>query len=1231
MGNCCLSPEAVAREDVKADFRHEHAPPAGKNHHHHHQNGGGHAKRMTVLSEASRSVGGIEEKYVLDRELGRGEFGVTYLCMDRDTSEMLACKSISKRKLRTAVDVEDVRREVAIMRHLPKSPNIVSLREALEDEGAVHLVMELCEGGELFDRIVARGHYSERAAAVVMRTIVEVVQLCHHHGVIHRDLKPENFLFASKKENSPLKAIDFGLSIFFKPGERFSEIVGSPYYMAPEVLKRNYGPEIDIWSAGVILYILLCGVPPFWAETEQGVAQAILRGIIDFKREPWPSISESAKNLVCQMLEPDPRLRLTAKQVLEHHWLQNAKKAPNVPLGDVVKSRLKQFSRMNRFKRRALRVIADHLSTEEVEDIKEMFRMMDTDNDGIVSHDELKAGLAKFGSHLAESEVQMLIEAVDTNGKGTLDYGEFLAVSLHLQRMANDEHLRRAFSYFDKDGNGFIEPEELREALAEDGAPESMDVAKDILQEVDTDKDGRISYDEFVAMMKTGTDWRKASRHYSRGRFNSLSSMAAPRAEDVIAFLTARGFSAAAAALRDDLLSRGAPGELDLDLDVGSALPPLRLLPSSHGGGGDGAPPSATSSSSDAFLSLGSSTSELLNPYGVWSPARARSDDESTDRHSEFGTARDYNNYWYDDQYGGYRNDPLRSNSGGLHSEDKFIMSAEGEEQFGKRESLDFADDYHHHEHDDVGCEGCNDIYSSPFPICDCCRGAKMDNNGEAAQMIRNSSSAVYGRYQIMDDQTERLDEYGEDESPLRRYEQNEAAIKKDNFFHDRSRTQEKESPELGLAEKELQMIDDNAADARNFTEFDTTFSNDLREESYKREVILVNEMDDQELQKENYSTTPFGEKRSKQGAVGLEGEDNISDELHLYNSHEDDLEVFDMRIIHRKNRTGFEENKDFPIVLNSVIAGRYYITEYLGSAAFSKVVQAHDLHTGIDVCLKIIKNDKDFFDQSLDEIKLLKFVNKHDPLDEHHLLRLYDYFYHQEHLFIVTELLRANLYEFQKYNRESGGEEYYTLPRIQAIARQCLEALEFLHYLRIIHCDLKPENILIKSYSRCEIKVIDLGSSCFEIDNLCLYVQSRSYRAPEVILGLPYDQKIDIWSLGCILAELHTGDVLFPNDSVAMILARIIGLLGPIDEEMLALGQETSKYFTENYDLYHRTEEGNEVEYLIPESSSLSHQLQTSDAKFIDFLSYLLQINPRRRPTASEALEHEWLSFPYQ
>ncbi|KAK8486374.1 hypothetical protein V6N13_009299 [Hibiscus sabdariffa] len=174
--------------------------------------------------------------------------------------------------------------------------------------------------------------------------------MCHKHGVMHRDLKPDNFVFQNN-ETAFLKVVDFGLSVFFKPGERFNEIVGSPYYMAPEVLKRNYGPEVDIWSAGVILYILLFGVPPFSVDTEQGVAQAIIHSVLEFKRDPWPKVSDAAKDLVKNMLNPDPKRRLTAKEVLE----------------------------------RALRVIAEHLSVEEVAGIKEGFQVMDTSNRGKIN------------------------------------------------------------------------------------------------------------------------------------------------------------------------------------------------------------------------------------------------------------------------------------------------------------------------------------------------------------------------------------------------------------------------------------------------------------------------------------------------------------------------------------------------------------------------------------------------------------------------------------------------------------------------------------------------------------------------------------------------------------------------------------------------------------------------------------------------------------------------------
>uniref|UniRef100_M4DYY0 non-specific serine/threonine protein kinase n=1 Tax=Brassica campestris TaxID=3711 RepID=M4DYY0_BRACM len=469
---------------------------------------------------------GIFVKYELGKELGRGEFGVTHECIEITTRERFACKRISKEKLRTEIDVEDVRREVEIMRSLPKHPNIVSFKEAFEDKDAVYLVMEICEGGELFDRIVSRGHYTERAAASVAKTILEVVKVCHEHGVIHRDLKPENFLFSNETETAQLKAIDFGLSIFFKPEKTlFNEIVGSPYYMAPEVLRRNYGPEVDVWSAGVILYILLCGVPPFWAETEEGIAHAIVRGNIDFERDPWPKVSAEAKELVKDMLDANPYSRLTVQEVLEHPWIQNAERAPNVNLGDNVRTKIQQFLLMNRFKKKVLRIVADNLPNKEIEEIVQMFRTMDTDKNGRLTFEELRDGLKKFGTVCPDGDVKMLMDAADTDGNGMLSCEEFVTLAIHLKRMGCDEHLQQAFKYFDKNGNGSIELDELKEALFDDdklgqGGDQWI---KDIFFDVDLNKDGRISFDEFKAMMKSGTDWKMASRQYSRALLNALS------------------------------------------------------------------------------------------------------------------------------------------------------------------------------------------------------------------------------------------------------------------------------------------------------------------------------------------------------------------------------------------------------------------------------------------------------------------------------------------------------------------------------------------------------------------------------------------------------------------------------------------------------------------------------------------------------------------------------------
>ncbi|XP_021636096.2 calcium-dependent protein kinase 26 isoform X1 [Hevea brasiliensis] len=472
----------------------------------------------------------IRDLYTLGRKLGQGQFGTTYLCIENSTGIEYACKSISKRKLISKEDVEDVRREIQIMHHLAGHKNIVTIKGAYEDSLYVHIVMELCSGGELFDRIIQRGHYSERKAAELTKIIVGVVESCHSLGVMHRDLKPENFLLVNKDDDFSLKAIDFGLSVFFKPGQVFTDVVGSPYYVAPEVLLKHYGPEADVWTAGVILYILLSGVPPFWAgkchlfccyntsfnllhnqlkvtsfwgsETQQGIFDAVLKGYIDFESDPWPLISDSAKDLIRKMLCSQPSERLTAHEVLCHPWICENGVAPDRALDAAVLSRLKQFSAMNKLKKMALRVIAESLSEEEIAGLREMFKAMDTDNSGAITFDELKAGLRRYGSTMKDTEIRYLMDAADVDNSGTIDYGEFIAATVHLNKLEREEHLVAAFQYFDKDGSGYITVDELQQACAEHNMTDVF--LEDIIREVDQDNDGRIDYGEFVAMMQKG-------------------------------------------------------------------------------------------------------------------------------------------------------------------------------------------------------------------------------------------------------------------------------------------------------------------------------------------------------------------------------------------------------------------------------------------------------------------------------------------------------------------------------------------------------------------------------------------------------------------------------------------------------------------------------------------------------------------------------------------------------
>ena len=352
-------------------------------------------------------------------------------------------------------------------------------------------------------------------------------------------------------------------------------------------------------------------------------------------------------------------------------------------------------------------------------------------------------------------------------------------------------------------------------------------------------------------------------------------------------------------------------------------------------------------------------------------------------------------------------------------------------------------------------------------------------------------------------------------------------------------------------------------------------------------------------------------------------------------------LDSFELKIIMNREKIGYEPEKELKFKKDELIAGRYQYQRELGDAAFSTAVQCFDIKEKRLVCIKIIKNNKDYFDQSIDEIKLLRYINANGDPDSKYFLRVYDYFYYKEHLMIVSELLKDNLYDFYKYLTDNNNTEYFSVERIQKLTKQILICLEFIHDLKIIHCDLKPENILMKSITDATCKVIDFGSSCFVHDHLSAYIQSRSYRAPEVILGCRYDYKIDMWSLGCILAEIYTGNVLFQNDSIQSMLARIIGICGPIPNWMYEKGKLVNDFFTKEKLLYMEPnavdnnesmnqtspqERGKKVHILVPKKSSLRKRIRTNNEQFFNFLSGLLKIDPNDRMSAKDALNHPFI-----
>lgn len=451
----------------------------------------------------------VTKKYhiLYNQQLGHGHYGVVLKCTEIATGKPFAIKTIKKSRVNR---LETLMREIEILSCVDH-PSIIKLIDVYEDDQYIYLVQELCTGGELFDRIIKRtdkgeGGYTEKQAALIMRSILRGISYIHtHHNICHRDLKPENFLFKTADDESDIKIIDFGLSRFVDGNNTMNTRVGTPYYIAPEVLNRRYDKACDLWSLGVITYILLSGFPPFYGDNDQEIFNSVRKGQFDFPSPEWDRISLEARDFIRSLLKMNPSERLTAEQALEHAWIvgEGGTTPPQVPApvevaGEMVERinhRLRRFVGMGKLKKVALNVIAQHLTEAQIGHLRDVFQSLDADGNGSISVEELRNIVAQEGFQVLEEDVERLLHGIDIDGSNTLDYREFLAATMERSIFIREENMRRGFAYFDLDNTGQITMANLTKIFG------SEQHAREIMGDVDINSDGFIEYSEFREMM----------------------------------------------------------------------------------------------------------------------------------------------------------------------------------------------------------------------------------------------------------------------------------------------------------------------------------------------------------------------------------------------------------------------------------------------------------------------------------------------------------------------------------------------------------------------------------------------------------------------------------------------------------------------------------------------------------------------------------------------------------
>ncbi|CAM9782079.1 unnamed protein product [Chrysoparadoxa australica] len=447
----------------------------------------------------------VKQVYDFDgKKMTKGAFGTVQICTHKESGDKVALKTIRLSKLKKKESIERLLAEIDIMRRLDH-PNIVRLQEVYHTKDYLFMVMDLMHGGDLAEQYVFK---SESNARAIVRQVVFALRYCHDRNIAHRDLKLDNLLYASSEPGSPIKIIDFGLAVLWKDGEdgvAEHDIVGSWHYVAPEVMSGVYDPkQCDMWSLGVIVYMLLSGKSPFHAPSVAETKGLVSAGRFDIVTGNWRRISEPAKNFVRRCLQKNPGLRMTAQEAQSHLWLTTDASPGEEggelsPLDATVTGSIIDFTKQSRMKQLALAAVARTLDQTQVKELIYAFTKADVTNNGVVTLEEFKTILTVTASELPgfakvdEEQVEGMFARIDTDGSGKLHLNEFLAATLQQQHL-NEKRLMAAFQRLDRSHTGFITVEDIEFTV---GTELSQAEVQGAIKQFDFDGNGRVSYEEF--------------------------------------------------------------------------------------------------------------------------------------------------------------------------------------------------------------------------------------------------------------------------------------------------------------------------------------------------------------------------------------------------------------------------------------------------------------------------------------------------------------------------------------------------------------------------------------------------------------------------------------------------------------------------------------------------------------------------------------------------------------